>query len=211
MTNTPAEDLAIILDHLDNWLHAQRDDGVTRLSAKVPTPKTLDELKKQAAYSKQDEKLSPKVRPRANEVSLVQLTLVRMEGCPDGEGVKIGLLIEEQELQGDSHPLLLNMLKAIGFEPEGSHSPFSGKETKFANFPLLLAMGEPALSPLSPVPHGFSMFRGKVIDTAVGSCVPTFAPSYLETTPTAKKTAWKDLQLVLTTLSISMPDWVKKK
>lgn len=84
--------------------------------------------------------------------------------------------------------------------------PYLEEQVRLLDPELLLLLGAPATKTVLGTEHGITAMRGQVLRTPDGRpAVPTYHPAYLLRTPEAKREAWLDLQLVASTLGISVP------
>jgi DNA polymerase len=84
--------------------------------------------------------------------------------------------------------------------------PYLLEQIRLLDPELLLLLGTPATRAVLGTDRGITALRGQLLRTPDGrAAVPTYHPAFLLRTPEAKREAWLDLQLVASTLGLSVP------
>ena len=139
----------------------------------------------------------------------------------------------DEDLQGEpfvgrSGQLLTNMIKAMGLSREGVYianiikcrppgnrqpesdecetcSPFLLRQIEAIQPMVLVALGAVAAKTLLAIHAPMSELRGRWFDFHGHKLAVTYHPAFLLRDPRQKKEAWKDLQMVMKELGLTMP------
>jgi uracil-DNA glycosylase len=139
----------------------------------------------------------------------------------------------DEDLQGEpfvgrSGQLLTNMIKAMGLSREGVYianiikcrppgnrqpesdecetcSPFLLRQIEAIQPTVLVALGAVAAKTLLAIHAPMSELRGRWFDFHGHKLAVTYHPAFLLRDPRQKKEAWKDLQMVMKELGLTMP------
>jgi hypothetical protein len=137
-----------------------------------------------------------------------------MEACGDtkpGDETRVVLVVETHELDPPHGTLLLEMLKAIGYEPETPPEPYRTGTVLADRGARVLVMGNTALQAVGTSGMDLSIVRGMWQQSPHGKLLSTYAPSYLDGNPPGKKAAWGDLRKLLGDLGLDVPEWTRKR
>ena len=84
--------------------------------------------------------------------------------------------------------------------------PYLREQIEILRPELLLLLGNSAARAVLGTDRGITSIRGRIAVSPEGwRTLPTYHPSYLDRTPSAKREAWLDLQLAASTLGIALP------
>jgi uracil-DNA glycosylase len=139
----------------------------------------------------------------------------------------------DEDLQGEpfvgrSGQLLTNMIKAMGLSREGVYianiikcrppgnrqpesdecetcSPFLLRQIEAIQPMVLVALGAVAAKTLLAISAPMAELRGRWFDFHGHKLAVTYHPAFLLRDPRQKKEAWKDLQMVMKELGLTMP------
>jgi DNA polymerase len=139
----------------------------------------------------------------------------------------------DEDLQGEpfvgrSGQLLTNMIKAMGLSREGVYianiikcrppgnrqpesdecetcSPFLLRQIEAIQPMVLVALGAVAAKTLLAISAPMTELRGRWFDFHGHKLAVTYHPAFLLRDPRQKKEAWKDLQMVMKELGLTMP------
>jgi uracil-DNA glycosylase len=139
----------------------------------------------------------------------------------------------DEDLQGEpfvgrSGQLLTNMIKAMGLSRDGVYianiikcrppgnrqpesdecetcSPFLLRQIEAIQPSVLVALGAVAAKTLLAIHAPMSELRGRWFDFHGHKLAVTYHPAFLLRDPRQKKEAWKDLQMVMKELGLTMP------
>lgn len=158
-------------------------------------------------------KVAP-VTPEPAEAALSVRVLQRMPECEDTldpASTRIVLVTGTHEMEEKNGTLLQDMLKAIGYAPEGETRTYREGENLSGLGARVLVMGNDALRKVSTAGMDLGIVRGMWQQSPHGKLLSTYAPSYLHDNPPGKKAAWSDLQRVLKELSLDVPPWTRQR
>lgn len=203
-----------LIDKVESYLTSLKEEGQTHLEVtqrrKPATAKILAEV---TGSRPEASTASPAAQaPPVADVDLALAVAQRLPECGGpNDATRLLWISTPEEFEGALGRLLEKMLYALGYGMEGPPSAWSPAKELLDPAASVLTMGQAALDAVCGKRTSLTMMRGKRIsDTGGRPITPTFAPSYMEKNPAAKKAVWNDMLELLDRNGIELPEWSAK-
>jgi hypothetical protein len=182
--------LARIIGQFEDWLLAEKENGVSTVKASPALVRSLG-------------------APILQTSGPAKATARKTDAQPAGLDL---VFISTEAPESEADLLLTRMIQAMGYarnqvavEPV---SPDLQNRIRSLRPKIIVPLGDPALQALAIPEQAFA--RGQWLKWLTFDVLPTHSPAHLVTQPALKKEAWLDLQAVLSKLGRKAPDVGKK-
>ncbi len=206
-----------ILQTLRSCLDALDEAGQRQIPVTIPFRATTAPTPTRAA--ERPPAPAPPAPPRPQPVApppppprpvrrILALRCIRLSECGDkvpSDATAILVLCDHDEMMERNRVLLLDMLKAIGYQMDGEAKPLAQPSELAGRGVRILCLGNPALLALDPHGMDLGIVRGMWQQTPWGRMIASHPPSYLHDNPPGKKAIWLDLQSLLKDLKLELP------